>query len=246
MGRQSSTTNPTRIKTIARKDVAIAVEVRNGVRAFQVGRLSLEAYGLHPSDVVVVVATSGNTQHRVDLGSVAAWSREWHELSTLDPAGVLRFRLLVRSDTAPALKASAEGIQGRGGQLESLLPMTCVDLGQRLWDVVLDSDGAVLRCNLSVFPAPAAAEQFAPFRALVMPAALAQVLTYAAKHPEVLEHDGTDWQGWSDWLEELGCDPPPDDDEHHDDWVAEAVGRFCDRFRFADDFRAWTQASVEV
>jgi hypothetical protein len=107
---------------------------------------------------------------------------------------------------------------------------------------VIDEDGAVLQCNENVFPSGASAESYAPFRALVLPEALRQVLEYAAKDSEKLSAEGTIWAEWGNWMHHLGIElPPPQDEDQLLVWLGESTGLFCDRFRSADDLQQFLQ-----
>lgn len=238
MARVSATTNPTNLQEIARKDVSIQRFESAGHRQFQVTRFVLEGYRFGGNERVLVIAHAGSTSRRYELGTVNAWSREPHDLDGLDGSQILRFRVLIRNEGSARLIATAENIRCVGdGDIESLLPIISVDLGQRLWAVEVNEEGALLQCNQYVFPSGASAESYPPFRALVLPEALRQVLEYLAKDPDVMA-EGTIWFEWGTWMRNVGIEtPPPQDEDRRAEWVRESTAKFCDYFKSADDLQ---------
>ena len=243
MSRVSGTSNPTGLKQIARKHISLTrLDVSAG-KAFQVTKLDFSKYGFSGSERVIVIARAGNTSRRYELGSVSNWAQDPQDLHGLDFSRPLRFRLLVREEGAPKLLASAESLRCMGdGDIESLLPVVSTDLGQRLWRLEITADGAELQCNESVFPSGASAESYAPFRALVLPEALRQILEYLAREPELLSGDDSIWVDWGMWMRLLRIEvPPPMDEELRKQWVNESTGRFCDHFKTADDLQIFLE-----
>jgi hypothetical protein len=239
MARVSGTTNPTNLQEIARKHVGLSRFEVGGKKHFQLTKLELGSYRFEGNEQVIVVARAGNTSRRYEIGVVNAWGQEPKDLSGLDGSQVLRFRILIRKENSKKLVATAENLRCVGdGDIESLLPIVSTDLGQRLWAIVIDEDGAVLQCNERVFPSGASAESYAPFRSLVLPEALRQVLLYLGKDPEKINTDGTVWVEWGAWMRQLGIDvPPPSDEDQLAVWITESTGRFCDYFKSADDLQ---------
>lgn len=239
MARVSGTTNPTNLKEIARKHVGLSRFEVGGKKHFRLTKLELDGYDLESDEQVIVVARAGNTSRRYEIGVVSAWSPEPRDLSGLDGSQVLRFRILIRKKDSKRLTATAENLRCAGdGDIESLLPIVSTDLGQRLWAIIIDEDGAVLQCNERVFPSGASAESYAPFRSLVLPEALRQVLLYLGRDPERINTEGTVWVDWGAWMRQLGIDvPPPSDEDQLASWITESTGRFCDYFKSADDLQ---------
>ena len=240
MARLSRTTNPTNLIEIARKDIGLSKLDEAGTRKFCLSRLNLSSYGLDNAASVVVVAQAGNTSRRFDAGIVGAWNRDAFDISGLDPSYVPKFRLLIRKADSARLLATAEKLRCLGeGSVESLLPIESTELGQRLWRLLIDEDGPVLQCNQRVFPSGASAAESPPFRTLVIPEALRQVLGYLAKDPELVRTEGTIWQEWATWMKSKGIEEPPDDQDQRNAWIEESTGRFCDFFRSADELQAF-------
>jgi hypothetical protein len=149
---------------------------------------------------------------------------------------------LVRKAESAKLVATAENLRCKGdGDIESLLPIEASDLGQRLWRVIVNEDGAVLQCNRRVFPNGPSAEGFIPFRTLVLPEALRQVLDFIGRDPEILSAEGSIWMEWGTWMKNLGIDPPPQDPDETQDWVSDVTGVFCNHFKCTDDLQQFLQ-----
>lgn len=245
MPRISGTTNPTNLKEIARKDIRLTRADLGGKKVFEVGRLDLGGYDFRGDERVIVIARAGNTSRRYEIGTVAAWGRQPYSLDGLDPSQVLKFRILVREENSPRLLASAEGIRCAGDEdVESLLPIVSADLGERVWNLAIDEDGAVLQVNERVFPSGASAESYPPFRALVLPEALRQILDHLAEEPERLQSDA--WMAWTAWMRSLDIDPPPRDGDLAEVWVRESTARFCDHFRSTSDLQQSLQHGAEA
>jgi len=241
MGRLSATSNPTNLKEIDRSRVSIAVIDLGGRRSFMLDRLDLSQMGLSDSLKVIVVGRAGNTNRRFDLGTVATLDRGAKSLDGLDRSQSLRFRVLLHETDNPQLVASIEDLRARDdSQSESLLPMEAVDLGERLWKLVIKEDeGPVLQFNMLVFPSASGAENYVPFGALVIPEALRQVMTWIVHNPGCLEDEAGPWGAWANWLIGIGSEPPPLDPENGEDeiWCDRVVDRFCGHFRFASQLQ---------
>jgi hypothetical protein len=239
MARVSRTTNPTNLIEIDRTDVGLSRLDISGRPHFKVDRLDLTRYTFAGDEIVTVIARAGPTSKRYELGTVTTWARDVLDLSTLDLTQVLKFRLLIRRKDSAKLLAAAENLRCRGdGDIESLLPIVSTDLGQRLWRILIDADGAILQCNEKVFPSGASAESYAPFRALVLPEALRQVLEYIANDPEMLNGEGTIWAEWGAWMGQLGIEYPPiEESELLAEWLLESTAQFCEEFKCADDLQ---------
>lgn len=241
MARVSAVTNPTDLKEIARKDVALSAMSIGDVKHVSLTRLDLSNYALPGDSPVILIARAGSTSNRFEIGTVNAWSRAPWPLHEIDPSAVLRFRLLVRDPNSTKLLASAENLRVAGdGDSESLLPIETKDLGQLMWRVSIGEDGPVLLCNQKVFTTGASAEGYVPFTALVLPEALRQILAYLAEEPEKLEEESGPWEPWGTWMEHLGLPRRPNstDDEDKEDWIRLAIDRFCNAHRFVDQMHA--------
>jgi hypothetical protein len=248
MPSQTSTTNPTGLIEIARKHIEISRFEVAGKRKFQFLKLDLATYDLKGDDEIVVIARAATTSRRYALGSVACWSAAAYELEGLDTSHAPRFRVLIRRGDAAKLIASAENLRCVGdGDVESLLPIVSTDLGQRLWRLAIDDDGAILQCNKDVFPNGESAQGYAPFCALVLPEALRGVLAHIAKDPTILGSDETGWGDWGVWMRQLGIEvPPPADEDLRPGWVEESTAIFCESFQFATDLQKALQAGEHV
>jgi len=236
MGRLSATSNPTGLKELDRSRASISVLDVSGRRSFTLDRLNLRNTGLADHLKVVVVARSGNTTVRYEMGTFSNLVREGKSLDGLDRSQPLRFRVLLHEEGNPQLAASVENLRARDdSQSQSLLPMEPADLGERLWKLAIVEDGPVLQFNSMVFPSAAGAENYIPFGAMVLPEALRQVMETIADDPGRLEDEGDPWSAWAGWLDTIGADRPPTDGDEDVKtiWCNQVVDCFCRRFRFA-------------
>ncbi|OGT58820.1 MAG: hypothetical protein A3E01_00610 [Gammaproteobacteria bacterium RIFCSPHIGHO2_12_FULL_63_22] len=245
MARLSATTNPTNLVQIDREDVCVDVVNVDGVQHAFVREFKTGAYQLPEDCVATLIARSGNTSLRFDLGNIGAWSAGPYSLSELDKGHLRKFRILVRKPGEARLTASVENIRPKGeGDLESLLPIVSTDLGQRLWRVTIDEDGATLECNSRIFPNGESAQSYPPFRTLVLAEALRQVLQHLAADPERMATEGSVWMEWAAWMPSLGISPNlPAELDARAHWVEESTAAFCDRFSLASDLEASLSAA---
>jgi len=247
MPRLSATSNPTNLIEIARKDIQIGVFETSGKRMLEIQMMDLSRYKLPNDALLFLVARAGNTSCRYPAGLVNAWSRGPFDISALDVSHVVRFRLLVRIEGSAQLIATAENLRlARDDNLESLIPIVPVDLGQRLWDLVIDDDGPVLKVNGRIFPSGASAESFPPFRALVLPEVLRRVLDHIASDPEKLSAEDSVWSDWGEWMKDIRISQPPDEESQIEAWLNESTALFCDAYRFADDMEQAAQSESKL
>lgn len=238
MARLSIRNNPTGLKEIDRKRVAIRVEGNGESRSFNLARLDLSNLGIDPDSKVICIARSGKTSKRCDLGSAGLFDRKSFAISDLDRSSPVRFRLLITNGASPRLIASAENLRPHAeddDQGESLIPFEPADLGQLLWDLQVTSEGPVLKVNSRVFPHAAVVQNDIYFSTLVLPEAFRNVLDEIVKSPESLG-DELHWMWhWGEWLEKVGAGKPADgaDDDALEEWKQQAIEAFCNRHRFA-------------
>ena len=242
MPRLSATSNPTDLREIDRKDVTLSRARENGKDVFQIKSLQLSKYSLDEASPVTLIARAGNTSRRFELGTIGSPSLGSFELDGLDLSKPLIFRLLVKEKSSPRLVASAERLRCAGdGDVESVLPIVCVDLGQRIWRLDINDDGPVLLCNVRIFTSGSSADTYVPFCSLVLPEALRQVLEHIAKDPGKLDEDRSPWADWEGWMRKFGIEvPPPADEELKREWVEDSTVRFCDHYKFTD----WLQSDM--
>ena len=243
MPRLSATSNPTNLVEIARKDIQVALFETSGKRVLEIQMMDLSRYKLPHDALLFLVARAGNTSCRYPAGLVNAWSKGPFDISALDVSHIVRFRLLVRMESSAQLIASAENLRlARDDNVESLIPIVPLDLGQRLWDLVIDDDGPILKVNGRIFPSGASAEGFAPFRALVLPEVLRQVLGYIATDPDKLSAEDSVWSDWGEWMKIMRIGQPPSEESQIENWVNESTALFCEAYRFADDMEDAAQS----
>jgi len=246
MARVSATSNPTKLKEIARKYISMTRTQISGRQILRILRMDLAEYDLPSHAKLLLIARAGNTSKRFDLGTVANWNHNELALDDLDFSKPLRFRLLVREETSPQLIATAENLRCTGDDdVESLLPIVAADMGQRLWHLVIDEDGPTLQCNSRVFPSGASAASYQPFASLVIPEALRQILQYLAKDPERVSVEGSVWAEWGTWMAGLDIDlPTPLDEDEKETWIEESTAKFCEHFQSAEALQSALEQGV--
>ena len=235
--------NPTGLVRIHRSRISLVMSESNGVRYFQLARFNTEGLRLTGSLQVIVIARSGNTSIRHNLGALSLFSREPRSLAKLDLSQPFRFRILLHPADDPRLVASAENlIATDSSQGESLLPMQSAELGELVWKLaVFPDDGPVLQFNSEVFPNAAAASSDTSFCSMVLPEALRQIMLEIAENVDVLEDPESQWSEWGEWLDNIGAERPSqreeDDPDSRIQWCEDVVERFTKRFRFATNLR---------
>lgn len=234
MKRISTVSNPTGLKKIDRNKIVISVNDNHEGLSFNLTTLNLADLGLKNDFKVICIARAGKTSKRFDMGTVGHFDSSPKPINELDKSNPLRFRILIRESDNPKLLASAENLRPRSDEdihVESLIPVDCVDLGELVWQLEINSDGPILKVNTNIFPHAGGVMNYPPFTSFVLPEAFRNVLGTIAKNSRSLT-DQADWMSdWSTWLEELGVGHPPEDREC-EDWINGAVEEFCRRHKF--------------
>lgn len=201
------------------------------MRTAALTRMELSKYGLKEDLQVVLVARSASTFVRLPLGTVGLWNKAPHQLSGLDPAGVLRFRLLLHRADDPKIVASAENLVARDlDQADSFLAMQSADLGDVVWELSWTGGEPVVLFNQAVFPNAKGAIGYPPFAAFVLPEVVRQVMRRIADEPEKLDDSSDPLAVWKALLARLGIDDVPDEESDESDkeaWVKGVVSAFA-------------------
>lgn len=229
--------NPTNLIEISKSHITLTKKGMPDQETIQLTKLDLSSYDIDVRSRVFIVAHAGNTSSRFDFGTVSNWKRTPQKLEGLDSSKRLKFRILVRNEGAAILVASAENLYCAGdGDTESLLPIQTRDLGQKLWQLEIDSDGATLICNNRNFQSGSAAIDYAPFSCLVIPEVFRQVAQYIAENPDCLSDESTDWAAWKIWMTQIGIVLPEDDDDDQarQEWVTATANTFCEHHKFSE------------
>lgn len=235
MPRLSTLSNPTGLVDIEKNRISVVIDESGKRLAFSVPRLDLSGLRLPSPLNVVVIARRGNTEERVELGSVATWDKAFRVLTDLGEDGTWAFRVLLVRPGDAKLVASSENIRPDGqGDSASFIALEPADLGQRPWEIViLENDGrAVLKFNKAIYHSSGEAEADRVFTGLILPEAIRRLTDWIADEPARLSE--LTWEPFKAWLVLHGVtDEPGDNHDEKDDWCARVVAAFCDRFEFA-------------
>lgn len=227
--------NYTGRQKIRREDLRFVVSRRERLPSRVKATLSLAEYDLPQDANVFFEAYRQTTWMRFAAGTVGNLSQDDFELSEFgEPDGVL-FRVRVRAPGGDARvlaeadqisgSADTDGLQPR----ESLLAVKGEDLGDLVWLLELDPR-PLLKVNSRLGNWRAVARHPA-FDALVLPAALREILKAAVGQEGADPDDIATW--WGQWLRfasrlpNVGAFDPERTEEEQDDWIDEAVRAFC-------------------
>jgi hypothetical protein len=223
----SHITNPTGIKKIEKEKFDISVEFPK----VTISKLDIEELELPKNSIISLIAQAGYTEQCFQLGTVGKNKIPSSvNLSDIDSAKPLGFRLIIFDAKSCMIQASCERIRARlesdESDTEPLLSVEPVQLGEKLWSLYADgSEEPVLYVNndrkldmLSFFQ-PGGDPTY---RALVIPEALKQSLLHLYKNPDL------DWATkWHKWIESLGQLPIDNvDDDDLNKWAEDCVSAY--------------------
>lgn len=243
---QTSTTNPLKIAKIARNSIDLVVnrDNRGIARSFVVNELALGRYKLPDDARVKLFAYSKTREQRIDLGTVQSSRLGVQHSFEIDTGGIFHFRLVVCQPNSPNIIAACEGLRPSSetddaGRQPLLSVDVCNDLGERLWDVVLDGEAEpVLRVTDDPEIGMLAQLRGSPvYQALIIPQAVELVLFHLSQNRS---DDGDNWQAkWNRYLSHRGIEFPEDDAEIVDclTWARSEAQRFATEQKFLSRVR---------
>jgi hypothetical protein len=207
---------------------------------------------LNPDGRVFVEAYSGSDVMRFDFGTVSHREPPGDTRLIDFPPGLkplFRVRVVEPDDECRILAWADRVVPLAPDEVESgrrsILPVEYVDLGQRVWDLRIESNKFVLQLNASIKEPHdiAVLAREADFVALVYPAVVRQILTHLLLGPEsdAVEPDD-EWLNYAATL--TGSRAPSADDgaseeEFADDveaWIHDVVEAFCNQQYARDNF----------
>lgn len=238
MPRLSTLSNPTGLVEIEKQRLSVVLEDDKARRAFSLARLDLTDLKLPPQLNVVVIASRGNTEERVDLGPVQSFDKGFRTLNEIGNDGTWGFRILLVQPGSPRLVAAAENIRPDGqGDSSAFIAIERADLGERTWEVeVKELDGrAVIRFSQDMFQSSGEAEGNLLFVSLVLPEAIRQLAVWVASRGVLAD---AAWEPFKSWLtmHQITDEPDQEDTDSQQAWVDRVVEAFCNRFRFVSRF----------
>lgn len=219
--------------------------------------IDLDSLGLPASASVSVEAYHRSTAMRFDCGTIGSKKiPETLLLNDLDQAGGILFRVKIvdREAHQGKILASADrvrpSIEGEHMGRRSIFPVEYRDLGQEVWRVDIDDDaGPFLLLNSKIPTLMHRLHENPLLAGAILPAAFRIVLLHIAYDPSEDDEDGAGWK--ADWKrfcnEGLGVDDEPDDledDDARDQWVADAVRRYCETRTFVERARQMTPEPI--
>jgi hypothetical protein len=243
--------NSTGRRRIERRHVTIRLRRIPGHERPRVeASLALEDLDLEPSAQIVLEAGFKDFAQRFAWGSVSRPGPERDpEISDLPSDQRIFFRVKAVEPSSHRLLALARqiypvGEDGDDGGRGELFRVRTRPLGQELWRVVLEDDGApVLELNQDtpdVLREPS-------FRAAILPAAMRIVLLELRDDDEDEDDDPDSWsQRWFRFATDLaGYERPSSDDPEIRNWIDRACNRFGERFRLVSAMIAAAEARSE-
>lgn len=247
MATTTSTSNPTGLKQIDKVDISLTVNRSGDERYVALTDMDLAAYKLPKDCAVILIARAGNTAQRFELGSVANWDKGPKLLEALDPSASLKFRVVFHLPGSPQLVAACENIRPRAeGELESLIVMEPVELGEEVWKFEIQAgDEPVLLINRDVFSTSAAAAEHKIFTALVLPEVFRQICSFLAQNPDILTEDDHPMHEWGAWFDAAGFERPPTDADLMEPWVDEVVKKFSLSQRYASTLKKCLEVAAD-
>ncbi len=240
--------NYTDRKRIRHSSVSIALDNSTNPVSFN-ARFDLESYTLEPAARVFVEAYRGNSFMRFDFGTVGKpVPPSNRQLSEIEGGNFSRFRVKVVDDDSGRLLAATTTLspdKNQHDELEPLLPLHLVELGNQVWKLHFDSEGVRLQLNRRIERIDEIAKNDPGFRALVFPAVVRDVLTYIIFVEKEEDAEEDEWSPWNKWLKFVSGFYPDTypgpwreesrtDEESHLEWIDGAVGAFCSKCKIKE------------
>lgn len=240
MPRLSTLSNPTGLIELDKQRINIFVDDEATRLGFSLVRIDITDLHLPMPLDVVVVARRGNSEERVELGSIATWDKSFRPLAEISEDGSLSFRVLLVQPGNTKLIAAAENVRADGlGDSSSFIALEPADLGQCPWEIqILELEGrAVIKFNREIYHSSgeAAADKF--FVGMILPEAIRRLAEWISNTPGVL--DDSVWEPFKAWLMLHGIEEEPeaDTDTARRDWCDEIIEVFCNRFEFVTELK---------
>ena len=242
--------NYTKRKTIDKASARIAISVMGCHDGFSVV-FSLDEYGFDDSAKVYVECYRKNQLLRFDFGTVGAIAAPADV--SLDAFGDdtmgLRFRVKVVADTPEktilGMSKSFRAENDEGGAADCILPLSRLPKeNENVWEIDYTDDGPALAINAAL---EKQVVQKSYFVALVFPAVIREILTYA--FIDNIGEELGDWtEDWKRFALALGADEFPKlsgSDDRDDDvdalrrWIDSAVQAFVHGKGLAEVANQW-------
>jgi len=233
MSEASHVTNPTNIHKIFKSSADIEVfEESNGQRNFIIHELYIANLDLPRDALVYCVPKAHDAEKPISLGQVDSLLKigEMLPIEGLSDNHTLRFRLLVVDKNTSMILASAENIRAKSpndDDLDPLLPVDVVDLGNIIWKVSLNpGDAPELLLNKKYRGIAEKLRTDVEYQALIIPQVVQLVLIHLVENNS--DSDPENWvHQWTEWLSSSGFkDIPENTSDEIEEWAAEVVEKF--------------------
>jgi hypothetical protein len=247
--------NSTGRKRIPREHIDIRLEtVVPSVVQSATARFELGEFGFPVDAKVILEAYQGSSAMRFECGTVEAPKIPVVlQFNELDRVNSILFRLKVIDGTGSGkILGSAERIRPTGNDNEegkrSIFPIRESDLGAETWRVEIDESGPWLLLNYKIPSFKHRILENSLLRGIILPAAFRTVLERLVDDFSADDGDEDDWRTlWLRYLKEtFGIDEDLSElteDNDKQDWVSQAVRRFCEAHNFINDIRAMTEGT---
>ena len=247
--------NSTGRRRIERRHVEIRLRKTPGQERPRVeAKFQLEDLELHPSAQIVLESRFKDFAQRFPWGTVAHPGPEGDpEISDLPSDQRISFCVKAVEPSSHKLLALARqlypvGEEGEDGSRRELFRVRTRPLGQELWRVVIEEDGApFLELNEEV-PDVLARFREPGFRAAILPAAMRTVLLELRDDDEDQDDDPDSWsQRWFRFARDLAGDERPSREQPPEmrDWIDRACREFARRFDLVSDMVAAAERRSE-
>lgn len=240
MPRLSTLSNPTGLIELDKNRIAVLIDDQSPMLGFSLTKVDISGIALPAPLDVVVVARRGNSEERVELGSIAQWDKSFRPLVEINEDGPLSFRVLLVQPGSAKLAAVAENVRAEGlGDSSSFIALEPADLGQCPWEIgILSLEGrSVIKFSRDIYPSATEAASDKFFVGMILPEAIRRLADFVARE---LAIEDEQWEPFKAWLVLHGIDTEPDSetDDSREAWCREVVGAFCSRFEFVNDLKA--------
>jgi hypothetical protein len=235
------TINHTGRRKIERKEVSVQILERQGQPPEFEVEFAFDKERLPEDGAVYVEAYSRNTLQRFEFGTVNNIQKPARcVLDKIDLSGKTLFRVRVIDETENLgrLVADVQGLNARSddeaSQKSSLIILAARPLGQQTWKVNIPDNGKPeLIINNMIPDALNKLRSNSVFQALILPAALKQVLMFYLWGDEIEgETVQAEWIAFAEHL--AGEKPHSQDPEELAGWIDDVVERFSERFELRE------------
>jgi hypothetical protein len=239
----SHTTNPTSIKPIDQSAIELLIDrnEKGEIDTLSVSRIDFSHLGIPNDSRITLIGKARYTEIGIDLGTIGRPTLiSKASLASIDKRFPFNIRIIVSDPNSKKILASCEHISTydvEQGELQSLLPVEPVDLGERLWllstpsgerPILQVSDDLSISMLLKIKNDPLV-------QSLVLPQAIEEALVHVIRSSEA-DEDPPEWaERWWRFLDRAGIERPELSDENeqpdYSEWISMAVFEIISKMR---------------